>query len=334
LKVTLVWMDPGGNPAATKALVNDLDLQVISPSATVNFPYSLNPATPSAPATNTAPNTTDPIEQTIINNPADGAWTITIKGGSGGITSAQSFAVCVNVPRTALPVSAAILASPTDGQVPLTVAFSGTASVGSITTYNWDFGDGNTDSGLNVTHTYTAPGTYLATLTVTDGGGKQSQATVAIKVEKRQAAGFPTRFQLHLNFPQKRADKLSLTMTVRELVKTPQQSREALRDGTFEGKPFTLRINGNTIGDKIILDRKASFKSSTANFKISFTQGRIQLTLNKQDLASAFAALGLTADAASTGIKSIPVQLETDDAVYSATYKVQYKANGKTGTAH
>jgi hypothetical protein len=28
------------------------------------------------------------------------------------------------------------------------------------------------------------------------------------------------------------------------------------------------------------------------------------------------------------------VQLETDDAVYSATYKVQYKANGKTGTAH
>jgi|GEM_PF-1277431 len=34
-------------------------------------------------------------------------------------------------------------------------------------TYLWDFGDGSPGSGINVFHTYTAPGTYLVTLTLT-----------------------------------------------------------------------------------------------------------------------------------------------------------------------
>ena len=35
-------------------------------------------------------------------------------------------------------------------------------------TYAWDFGDGGTATTANASHTYTAPGTYTATLTVTD----------------------------------------------------------------------------------------------------------------------------------------------------------------------
>jgi hypothetical protein len=37
------------------------------------------------------------------------------------------------------------------------------------TTYHWDFGDGNTDSGANPVHLYTNPGTFLVTLIATDG---------------------------------------------------------------------------------------------------------------------------------------------------------------------
>lgn len=33
-------------------------------------------------------------------------------------------------------------------------------------TYIWDFGDGSPGSGINVFHTYTAPGTYLVKLTL------------------------------------------------------------------------------------------------------------------------------------------------------------------------
>jgi hypothetical protein len=34
-------------------------------------------------------------------------------------------------------------------------------------TYIWDFGDGSPGSGINVFHTYTAPGTYVVKLTLT-----------------------------------------------------------------------------------------------------------------------------------------------------------------------
>src|SRR5690554_1878217 len=39
------------------------------------------------------------------------------------------------------------------------------------TTYNWDFGDGNSSSATNPTHTYTAVGNYNVTLTVSNGPG-------------------------------------------------------------------------------------------------------------------------------------------------------------------
>jgi PKD repeat protein len=42
------------------------------------------------------------------------------------------------------------------------------ASTGSISTYAWDFGDGNTSNLQNPTHTYGSDGTYIVCLTVTD----------------------------------------------------------------------------------------------------------------------------------------------------------------------
>jgi PKD repeat protein len=46
-----------------------------------------------------------------------------------------------------------------------------TAVTGTIVSYAWDFGDGTTGTGATTTHTYSAPGTYFATLTVTDSNG-------------------------------------------------------------------------------------------------------------------------------------------------------------------
>lgn len=46
-----------------------------------------------------------------------------------------------------------------------------TDSDGQIVGYQWDFGDGNTGSGVKISHTYAASGTYWITLTVTDNGG-------------------------------------------------------------------------------------------------------------------------------------------------------------------
>ena len=47
---------------------------------------------------------------------------------------------------------------------------------------SWDFGDGSTANSLNTSHTYTAPGTYTAQLTVTDTRGASSTATITVTV--------------------------------------------------------------------------------------------------------------------------------------------------------
>jgi PKD repeat protein len=60
------------------------------------------------------------------------------------------------------------------------VSFDGSASKdpdGSITAFSWSFGDGSpAGSGAKPTHTYRAPGTYTAKLTVTDSAGHTATA--------------------------------------------------------------------------------------------------------------------------------------------------------------
>ena len=56
---------------------------------------------------------------------------------------------------------------------------------GTIGAWRWDMGDGTTLEGVTVTHAYTAPGDYVATLTVTDDSGVANATasdTVAIAV--------------------------------------------------------------------------------------------------------------------------------------------------------
>jgi len=82
----------------------------------------------------------------------------------------------------------AIEAEPTAGQSPLTVEFSsdGTTDPDGDTKlkYAWDFdGDGKVDSRkADATYTYAEDGSYRATLTVTDKGGRRASADVDIVV--------------------------------------------------------------------------------------------------------------------------------------------------------
>ncbi len=58
----------------------------------------------------------------------------------------------------------------------LTGIFSATGTGNGIN-YSWDFGDGNTGTGANVTHVYSQPGNYNVVLTVTDECGASATAT-------------------------------------------------------------------------------------------------------------------------------------------------------------
>ena len=67
-------------------------------------------------------------------------------------------------------------------KVGTTVSFDASASTGNILTYEWDFGDETTETGITTSHTYHETGTYTVTLTVKDvtGNNNTDQLTVTV----------------------------------------------------------------------------------------------------------------------------------------------------------
>ncbi|MGO2610218.1 PKD domain-containing protein [Glutamicibacter ardleyensis] len=53
---------------------------------------------------------------------------------------------------------------------------------GTISSYNWDFGDGSTSAGINAEHSYEQPGNYQVKLEVTDSDGATDQQTQSIQI--------------------------------------------------------------------------------------------------------------------------------------------------------
>jgi len=90
---------------------------------------------------------------------------------------------CAFLEGTKLAPVAVIEAIPQQGTVPFEVHFSAVAShdlYTSIVTYQWDLGDGSSSSEVIVKHTYSRPGTYVATLTVVNGLGIQNTAKATV----------------------------------------------------------------------------------------------------------------------------------------------------------
>jgi len=83
IRATISWTDPPGTPPAPavdptdKMLVNDLDLRVIGPDATVYEPWTLDVANPSA-ASAPGDNDVDNVEMVQIDSPGAGTYTIRI----------------------------------------------------------------------------------------------------------------------------------------------------------------------------------------------------------------------------------------------------------------
>jgi len=118
--------------------------------------------------------------------------TLTVTDTSSPAKTATS-TVTVTVSAVGHPLTATAAATPTSGQVPLNVAFTGTAAGGTPPySYSWNFGDGSAAStAQNPSHTYNNPGTYTATLTVTDRSSPAKTASANVTITASPIAGTP-----------------------------------------------------------------------------------------------------------------------------------------------
>jgi hypothetical protein len=124
---------------------------------------------------------------TAINDNGDIVGTGLLDGQVHGflLSNTQGPTSPTDPPQAGEPPVAVASADVTAGKVPLTVTFSGADSYdpdGRISGYQWDFGDGVTSTDPK--HTYTAPGTHIAVLTVTDNQGLTAKAQVEIRARK------------------------------------------------------------------------------------------------------------------------------------------------------
>ena len=88
-------------------------------------------------------------------------------------------------------LKAIIVFSPTGPAADQTVFFDGSDSTSpsGITSYAWNFGDGTTASGVAVSHTFSAAGTYVVRLTVTATDGSTATTTQNVVVSAAAPPG-------------------------------------------------------------------------------------------------------------------------------------------------
>jgi len=176
-----------GTPVNATLTILDND-NSLPPPPTVNF--SANPTSGNKPLTvNFTDQSTGSItgwswnfgdsgtstQQTashIYNNAGDYTVVLTVSGPGGSNTKTQTNYIHVSEP--AQPPTADFSANPLSGNKPLTVNFMD-RSTGNITSWSWNFGDGNTSTEQNPSHTYNNAGDYPVALTVSGPGGANTK---------------------------------------------------------------------------------------------------------------------------------------------------------------
>jgi PKD repeat protein len=110
---------------------------------------------------------------------------VTPQGTDFNNSRARTAAIRLYPPGVIIPpdsLTPAFTFNPPGPQENQTVLFDASASTGAIVDYQWSFGDGGRSSGRTTSHQYGTAGTYVVTLTISDGFGRTQSTSQSITV--------------------------------------------------------------------------------------------------------------------------------------------------------
>jgi PKD repeat protein len=169
---------------------------------------------------------------------------------------------------TAVPPIAKIATTALTGIAPLTVNFSGTRSVanGTITSYQWNFGDGVTATGATSSHTFTKVGTYNIQLLVTNQYQLTSTKTLQITVKAPSSALSTTMWESKVNAmvaPTSTSIQASVTLSLIDSKGKPVPNAKV--EGDFTGS-ITGAVTGITDATGTVVLSAASSSNTGKSF--------------------------------------------------------------------
>ncbi len=111
---------------------------------------------------------------------------LTVKDDKGATNSTKKSVTVTKsaTPAASEPKAVIEIVSKDNLTVVVSGAGSSTSEGAEILSYEWDFGDDTSGTGVQATHTYAANGTYTITLTVADSQGNSHSASVEVTVKK------------------------------------------------------------------------------------------------------------------------------------------------------
>ncbi|WP_251840939.1 ThuA domain-containing protein, partial [Oceanitalea stevensii] len=258
---------------------------------------------------------------------ADGALYI-IEWGSGfGGNNADSGVYRIDYLAGQRAPIARAEADVTSGPLPLEVTFSSAGSrdpEGGAITYAWDFGDGETSTEANPTHTYTEAGNYTARLTVTNADGVETVATVliaagntapTITVETPPNGGF-------FNFGDVIEYKVTVTdpedgeIDCQDVIVQPALGHDehAHPYNQYRGCEGAIPVNGDTghIGANIFGVITVTYTDQGAEGVDSLTTQEVLILQPKRKEAEYFAETGRLEGSTSSGDAGVQLEDTTD----------------------
>jgi len=133
-----------------------------------------------------------------------GVYDVTLKiHDDDGLTDETMMTVRVTEEGGGIPPDAVFTMSQSAGFAPLTVDFDATNSdpkEGSITSYDWTFGDNQSGSGAMVSHTYANSGVYQAQLAITNTANSIGMTTKRLVVRGTVALPFSDDYSQDLGW--------------------------------------------------------------------------------------------------------------------------------------